>query len=95
MVRVRIDGPFDAGQRVIGTVTHPGYEGKRMEIGVKDIESEKLFPYTWHPFAIDPNLDCSQETPTLVEFRLEPTASGTLLTVTESDFDQAYVAKTA
>ena len=28
------------------------------------------------------------ETPTLVEFRLEKTASGTLLTVTESGFDK-------
>jgi hypothetical protein len=46
-----------------------------------------LFSFHWHPYAIDPNVDYSQEPPTLVEFELEPTATGTLLTVSESGFD--------
>ena len=33
-------------------------------------------------------MDYSQETPTLVEFRLEKTANGTLLLLTESGFDK-------
>ena len=33
-------------------------------------------------------MDYSGETPTLVEFRLEQTATGTLLVVTESGFDK-------
>jgi hypothetical protein len=37
---------------------------------------------------VDPKVDYSQETPTLVEFRLERTASGTLLLLTESGFDK-------
>ena len=37
---------------------------------------------------IDPKVDYSKETPTLVEFRLSPTADGTLLTITESGFDK-------
>jgi uncharacterized protein YndB with AHSA1/START domain len=49
---------------------------------------EKLFSFTWHPYAVDPNVDYSTETPTLVEFRLQPTGQGTLLIVTESGFDQ-------
>ena len=48
----------------------------------------ELFSFTWHPYAIDPNVDYSQETPTLVEFRLEKSATGTLLVVTESGFDK-------
>ncbi len=52
------------------------------------MEPERLFSFTWHPYAIDPTVDYSEEPPTLVEFRLEETARGTLLTVTESGFDQ-------
>jgi len=48
------------------------------------MEPQQLFQFTWQPYAIDPKIDYSKETPTLVEFRLEPTASGTLLLLTES-----------
>jgi hypothetical protein len=37
---------------------------------------------------VDPEVDYSNEPPTLVEFRLEKTASGTLLLLTESGFDK-------
>jgi hypothetical protein len=37
---------------------------------------------------MDPNVDYSKETPTLVEFRLEKIPAGTLLVVTESGFDK-------
>ena len=43
---------------------------------------------TWHAYASDPQADYSKETPTLVEFRLEPTATGTLLLLTESGFEK-------
>jgi hypothetical protein len=52
------------------------------------MEPERLFSFTWHPYAIDPKIDYSKETPTLVEFRLEKAASGTLLVLTESRFDK-------
>jgi hypothetical protein len=52
------------------------------------MEPERLFSFTWHPYAVDPKADYSQEPPTLVEFRLEKTASGTLLSLTESGFDK-------
>jgi hypothetical protein len=60
----------------------------RMEIVVKTIRPTSYFSYTWHPYAVDPKKDYSQETPTLVEFRLEEARSGTLLVVTESGFDK-------
>ena len=85
---VRLEGPFVAGRPVAGQVTHPGYEHVRMEIVVKAIEPESLFSYTWHPYALDPKVDYTKEEPTLVEFRLQPNAGGTLLTVTESGFDK-------
>lgn len=85
--RVKLEGPFVAAQLVSGYITWPGYEHLRMEIIVKEIQSESLFSYTWHPYAVKPEVDYSQETPTLVEFRLEETAGGTLLRVTESGFE--------
>ena len=85
---VKMDGPFVAGKPIGGQITHPGYEHVRMEIVVKAIEPETLFSYTWHPYAIDPKVDYTKEASTLVEFRLQPTAGGTLLTVTESGFEK-------
>jgi uncharacterized protein YndB with AHSA1/START domain len=93
--RVKMDGPFVTGQPLSGQITHPGYEHLRMEIMVKAIEPEKFFSYTWHPYAIDPKVDYTKEEPTLVEFRLEPIAGGTLLTVTESGFDKIPSARRA
>lgn len=85
--RVRLDGPFVPGEESTGSITHPGYEHVRWRATVQRMEPPYLFSYTWHPYAIDPDVDYSGETPTLVEFRLEAVAGGTRLTVTESGFD--------
>ena len=86
--RVKLEGPFVPGQVSRGNITYPGYEHVKWEAVVKEMKPERLFSFTWHPYAVDPKVDYSQETPTLVEFRLEETASGTLLTITESGFDK-------
>lgn len=86
--RVKIDGPFVEGQVSRGHITYPGYEHLKWEAVIQKIEPERLFSFTWHPYAVDPNVDYSKEPPTLVEFRLEKTEKGTLLTVTESGFDK-------
>jgi uncharacterized protein YndB with AHSA1/START domain len=85
---VKMDGPFVAGKPIGGQITHPGYEHLRMEIVIKAIEPETLFSYTWHPYAVDPKVDYTKEASTLVEFRLQATVGGTLLTVTESGFEK-------
>ena len=85
--RVSIEAPFVAGQPAEGQITHPGFEHVRWRVLIQKIEPERLFSFTWHPYAVDPTRDYSSETPTLVEFRLEKTATGTLLVVTESGFD--------
>lgn len=85
--RVSLEGPFIPGQVARGHITYPGYEHLVFECTVRQMEPERLFSFTWHPYAVDPNTDYSSETPTLVEFHLEPTATGTLLTVTESGFE--------
>jgi len=86
--RVKLEGPFVVGKVSRGQLTFPGYEHLQMEVAVQKIEPERFFSYTWHPYAIDLKVDYSKETPTLVEFRLEKSAKGTLLRVTESGFDK-------
>jgi uncharacterized protein YndB with AHSA1/START domain len=86
--RVKLDGPFVAGQTLRGHITHPGYEHVTMELDVERIEPERLFSYRWHPYAIDPKVDYQAEPSTLVEFRLDEAPGGTRLTVTESGFDR-------
>jgi uncharacterized protein YndB with AHSA1/START domain len=86
--RVRLEGPFVPGQVAVGKITWPGYEHITWKATVQTMEPERLFSFTWHPYSVDPNIDYSTETPTLVEFRLEATATGTLLLLTESGFDK-------
>jgi uncharacterized protein YndB with AHSA1/START domain len=87
--RVKLDGPFVPGEISTGHVTYPGYEHLKWEAVVQRMEPERLFSFTWHPYAIDPAVDYSKEPPTTVEFRLEETGGGgTLLVVTESGFDK-------
>ena len=93
--RVKLEGPFEPGKAAGGLITWPGYEHLRMEVVVQQMEPERLFSYTWHPYALDPKVDYSKETPTLVEFRLEKSAKGTLLTVTESGFDKIPIERRA
>jgi uncharacterized protein YndB with AHSA1/START domain len=91
---VEMNTPFIAGQPAVGMKTAPGEcQGLKFEIVVQKIEPEKLFSYHWHPYAINPIVDYSEEPTTLVEFKLEKTATGTLLTVTESGFDKIPVAR--
>ena len=85
--KVKLDGPFTPGQPTRGHITHPGYEHVAWESRTVKMEKPRLFSFTWHPYAIDPGVDYSDEPPTLVEFRLEPTPNGTRLTVVESGFD--------
>jgi uncharacterized protein YndB with AHSA1/START domain len=85
--RVKVEGPFVPGQVSRGPLTYPGFEHVIWEATIQKMEPERLFSFTWHPYAIDPNVDYSNETPTLVTFTLEPTKDGgTLLTVTETGF---------
>jgi uncharacterized protein YndB with AHSA1/START domain len=84
--RVALEGPFVPGHEVRGRITYPGYEHLVMTATVQRMEPERLFSFTWHPYAVDPGADYSTEPPTLVEFKLEPTPTGTLLVVTESGF---------
>lgn len=96
---VELDGEFAAHTRLTGriapTKVDPGvaklqqpYIGFPFEFHIERIEPMSLFSFRWHPSAVDRNADYSAEPMTLVEFRLEDVAQGTLLTITESGFDR-------
>jgi uncharacterized protein YndB with AHSA1/START domain len=85
---VNLERPFRAGELAQGKITYPGYEHLTWEAVVRTMENERVFAFTWHPFATDPHIDYSREEPTIVEFRLEKTDAGTLLVLTESGFQK-------
>ena len=85
--RVKLEGPFKPGEVSRGHIAYPGYEHLKWEATVRRIEPERLFSLTWHPYAVDPEVDYSSEPTTLVTFRLEPKDEGVVLIITESGFD--------
>src|SRR4029077_15086515 len=76
------------GQVSRGQITYPGYEHLKWEAVVQKMEPERLFSFTWHPYAVDAKADYSKEPPTLVEFHFENIPSGTRLTIIESGFEK-------
>ena len=92
---VKLEAPFSEGATVRGQITTPGYQHLTMEVQVERIEPERYFSFRWHPNAIDPNTDYSGEATTLVEFRLDESPDGTVLTITESGFDRIPLARRA
>ena len=96
---VQFDGPFIAGSRLWAGLFRPAWtrksprprnptKGFDFEFSVDRIEPMRLFSFRWHPFAVDSAVNYSKEPSTLVAFQLEEVAEGTMLTVTESGFDQ-------
>jgi uncharacterized protein YndB with AHSA1/START domain len=85
--RVKLEGPFAPGKATRGQILSPGFEHVVFEVTVQKMEPERLFSYTWHPYAIDPKRDYSKEPATLVAFTLEAKGDKTIVTVTETGFD--------
>ena len=92
---------FAAGRRPRGAGVEPeerlafgwvAFEPDRLTVSdggqATEVYEDRHFAFTWHPYAIDPAVDYSGETPTLVEFRLAPEAGGTRLDIVESGFDK-------
>src|SRR5271155_958674 len=103
---VKLDGPFVPHARMHGVIVpttideevakaQKPHEGKSFEINVEQIEPERLFSFRWHPFAIEPGVDYSSEPTTLIVFTFEDAGNDTMLTVTESGFDQIPLARRA
>ncbi|HET7503100.1 MAG TPA: SRPBCC family protein [Kofleriaceae bacterium] len=91
---VELRDEFAPGATVRGTVH---YQGKELPLTfhIERMEAERLMSFRWHPYAVDPAIDYSSEPMTLVELTIAPAAEGTLLTVTETGFDQIPIARRA
>ncbi|MDL2406698.1 SRPBCC family protein [Rhizobium calliandrae] len=92
---VEIDGGKEAIGRIAPTKVDPEvarlqepYVGFPWRVMVERIVPMTLFSFRWHPGAVDPNSDYSSEPMTLVTFELAQVDGGTLLTITESGFEQ-------
>ena len=82
------------GAHVVGRITHPGYEHITFDVTIEEMVPERRFAWRWHPSAIDPAVDYSAESRTLVTFTLEDSPDGgTLLRVVESGFDALPAAR--
>jgi uncharacterized protein YndB with AHSA1/START domain len=103
---IELDGEFAPGATMAGRITPTSadaevaeiqrrHEGKRLTLVVDAMEPPHLFSYRWHPFAIDPNVDYSNEPMTLVTFTLEPQGEHTLVRVVETGFDSIPLARRA
>lgn len=94
--RVSLEEPFIVGQIARGQCAYPGFEHIRWEAHIQKMEPEQLFSFTW-PLVefLDKERytgDYTHAPRTQVEFRLEKTATGTLLTLTESGFENVPAA---
>lgn len=92
---VNLKGEFAEGEAIRGSITYTGFEHVTMEVRVERIVPEELFSYRWHPYAIDPAVDYSEEPTTLVEFRLDEVGGGTRLTIVESGFENIPLVRRA
>lgn len=79
---------FVAGQRARGYITYPGYEHLLFDVLIERLEPERLLSLRWHPYAIDPAADYSNEPTTLVAFEIHGAPEGCRLSVVESGFDR-------
>src|SRR5215468_898429 len=88
--------------KIVGTEVDPEvakmqepYNGRDFDFTIDRIEPMRLFSFRWHPFAVEPGVDYSEEPTTLVVFELKEAPEGTLLTITESGFDAIPAARRA
>jgi uncharacterized protein YndB with AHSA1/START domain len=103
---MEVDGEFSPGARMTGRIVptkvdpeiakmQEEYRGYPFVIVVERIEPMTLFSLRWHPYAVEPDTDYSQEPMTLVQFDLQDAPGGTLLTISESGFDRVPLARRA
>ncbi|MCA0402813.1 MAG: SRPBCC family protein [Proteobacteria bacterium] len=86
--RVRFKEPFAEGKTSIGAFSYPGYESLNIELTPVKIDPLKYFSFHWHPYAVNPEIDYSNETCTLVEFILEESPTAVRLSFKESGFEK-------
>ncbi len=93
--QVTIEGDIAPGQEVWMTSTHTEHAGQRFRVRFVEMTPPTRFAWQWHPGEVDPNVDYSREPRTTVTFTLEPSESGTRLSVAETGFNEISLARRA
>jgi uncharacterized protein YndB with AHSA1/START domain len=83
--RLKVDEAFRPGSRINVVSTYPGHEGVAFFLDIVEVNPETVFSFRWQHDEAEPM--------TLVTFRLEPADGGTMLTITESGFEEIALAK--
>lgn len=83
----KLDQPFEEGKLSTGRMTYPGTEHIKWEAKVIRIRNEKSIEFSWPAYIDDESIDLSKESWLHGKFDLAPTTTGTLLTITESGFE--------
>ena len=103
---VVFDGPFEPGTRVLGKIVpttvdpevaklQEPHRGKPFDFTVASVEPPHRISFRWHPYAVEPGVDYSQEPMTTIVFELEKVSEGVELTISESGFDRIPLARRA
>lgn len=94
-----LDGPFVEGEWLAGRIAMTKVDsevaklqepavGMALYMLIVRVEPLQRFAFRWHVFPVEAGRDYKKELTTLVTFELSDTEGGTLLTITESGFDQ-------
>jgi uncharacterized protein YndB with AHSA1/START domain len=86
--QVTIEGDIVAGEEV-----WMQHKGQRFRVLFVELTPPTRLVWQWHPGAVDPNVDYSRELRTTVTFTLEPSESGTRLSVAETGFNEISLAR--
>jgi uncharacterized protein YndB with AHSA1/START domain len=93
--QVTIEGNIAPGQEVWMTSVHKDHKGIRFRVLFVEMTPPTRFVWQWHPGAVDPAVDYSQEPRTTVTFTLEPSKDGTRLSLSETGFNEISLTRRA
>ncbi|MBM3739168.1 MAG: vanillate O-demethylase oxidoreductase VanB [Acidobacteria bacterium] len=93
--QVKIEGTIAPGCEAWMTSVHDSCAGERFRVLFVEMTPPVRFVWQWHPGAVDPTVDYSNEPRTTVTFTLTPSGTGTLLRVVETGFDEVSLARRA
>lgn len=88
----QLDQPFEEGKWSTGMMTYPGVEHVAWEAKVLKIEYEKYVEFSWPPYLEDESIDLASEPWLHCRFELQEIPGGTMLTITESGFENLSAA---
>jgi uncharacterized protein YndB with AHSA1/START domain len=92
--QVTVEGDIAPGNEVWMTSVCKG-QTVRFRVLFVEMTPPTRFVWQWHPGAVDPNIDYSKEPRTTVTFTLEPSGSGTRVSLAETGFNEISLARRA